>query len=86
MHDLLEKRNEYAKAILPFLYAAEWYGWYHFVIVDESWFFLNISPRRMWIVSRGDVVAKPRYDVQSEKCMLRIIGNAGSFHKVARKS
>jgi hypothetical protein len=46
-HDLREKRKEYAKAMLPFLHAAERDSWHHLVTREESWFFLNISPRRM---------------------------------------
>jgi hypothetical protein len=41
MHDLREKRKEYAKAIFPFLHVAKRDSWHHFVTSDESWFFLN---------------------------------------------
>jgi predicted transposase YbfD/YdcC len=34
--DLLEKRKEYARAMLPFLHAAERDGWHHRVTGDES--------------------------------------------------
>jgi hypothetical protein len=36
--DLREKRKEYAKAMLPFLHAAERDGWHHHMTRDESWF------------------------------------------------
>jgi hypothetical protein len=36
MHDLCEKRMEYAQAMLPVLHAAERDGWYHIVTNDES--------------------------------------------------
>jgi hypothetical protein len=35
-YDLREKRKEYAKAILPFLHAAERDSWHHLVTGDES--------------------------------------------------
>jgi hypothetical protein len=47
MHGLREKRKEYAKAMLPFLNVAERDSWHHLVTSNESWFFLNASPRRM---------------------------------------
>jgi hypothetical protein len=46
-HDLREKWMEYAQAMLPVLHTAERDNWYHLVTNDESWFFLNISSRRM---------------------------------------
>jgi hypothetical protein len=55
-HDSRDKRKEYAKAMLPFLYAAECDSWHHFVTDDESWFFLNILPCRMWTLSRAGIV------------------------------
>jgi hypothetical protein len=84
MPDLREKRKEYAKAILPFLYIAERYGWYHLVTDYESWFFLNISPRRMWTLSRGDVVTKSKLDIQSTKFIFTIMWNASSFYVIDR--
>jgi hypothetical protein len=47
MHDLREKRKEYARAMLPFLHAAKDDDCHHLVTGDESWSFLNTSPRRM---------------------------------------
>jgi hypothetical protein len=64
--DLREKRKEYARAMLPFLHAAKWDGWHHLVTGDESWLFFNISPRRMWTLSRYDMVTKRRLDIQSK--------------------
>jgi hypothetical protein len=66
-HDLREKRNVYAKAMLPFLHAAERDSWHHLVTGDESWFSLNTLPRRMWTLSRDDLVTKPRLDIQSKE-------------------
>jgi hypothetical protein len=45
--DLRKKRKEYARSILPFLHTAKRDGWHHLVTGDESWFFFNISLRRM---------------------------------------
>jgi hypothetical protein len=45
--ELREKRMEYTQAMLPFLYAVGRDGWYHLVTGDESWFYLDTSPRRM---------------------------------------
>jgi hypothetical protein len=38
-HDLREKQKTYAKAILPFLHAAERDGWHHLVTNNKSCFF-----------------------------------------------
>jgi hypothetical protein len=58
LHDLCEKRNEYAKAVVPFVHVAESDEWHHLVTNDESWFFLDILPYRMWTLSRDDLVTK----------------------------
>jgi hypothetical protein len=72
--DLREKWKEHARAMLPFLYAAEHDGWHHLVTGDESWFFFNTSPRRMWILSKDDVVTKSRLDIQSKKSCFQSYG------------
>jgi hypothetical protein len=82
--DLREKPKENARAILPFLHAPERDGWHHLVTGDESWFFYNISPRRIWMLSRDDVVTQPRHDIQSQKFMFTIIWNTSSFYVVDR--
>jgi hypothetical protein len=46
--------------------------------------FLNTSPSRMWILSRDDVVTKPRHDIQSKKFMLKSIWNPSGFYVVER--
>jgi hypothetical protein len=61
--------------MLPFLYIAERDGWHHLVTDDESWFFFNTLPRRMWILSRDNMVTKPRHDIQSKQSMFAIIWN-----------
>jgi transposase len=78
--DLTQQRKEHASAMLPFLDAAQRDGWHHLVIGDESWFFFNTSSRRMWTLSRDDVVTKPRLDIQSKKFMLTIIWNPSGFY------
>jgi hypothetical protein len=40
--NLREKPKKHARAMLPFLYAAERDGWHHLVTGDESRFFFNI--------------------------------------------
>jgi hypothetical protein len=84
IHDLCEKRKEYAKMIVPFLHAAERDDWHHLVTGDELWFFLNTSPRRMWTLSRDDVVTKPRLDIQSKKFIFTIIWNPSGFYVIDR--
>jgi hypothetical protein len=65
--ELREKRKEFARAMWSFLPAAERDGWRHLMTGDESWFLLNTSPRRMWTLSRDDMITKPRLDIQSKK-------------------
>jgi hypothetical protein len=72
--DLREKRKKHARVILPFLHVAERDGEHHHVTDDELWFFFNISPRRMWTLSRDDMVIKPRHDVQSNNSCLQLYG------------
>jgi hypothetical protein len=82
--DVREKRKEYARAILPFLHAAERDGWHHPVIGDDSWFFYNISSRRMWTLSRNDVITKPRHDIQRKSFIHSIIWNPSGFSALDR--
>jgi hypothetical protein len=82
--DLWEKWKEYARAILQFLHAAERDGWHHHVTGDESWLFCNISPGRMWMLSRDNVVTKPRHKIQSNKVMLTIKWNPSGFCVIDR--
>jgi hypothetical protein len=80
----LQKRKENAKAMLPFLYAAERDDWHHLMTDDKSWFFFNVSSHRMWSLSRDDVVTKSRPDIQSKELMFTIILNPSSFYVVNR--
>jgi hypothetical protein len=56
------------------LHAAERDGWHHLVTGDESWFFFNTFSRRMWTLSRDDVMTKPKHDIQSKHSCLRSYG------------
>jgi hypothetical protein len=76
--------KEHAKAIFPFLYVAESDSWHLFVTGDESLFFLNTLPHRMWTPSRDDMVTKPRLDIQSKTVMFTIVWNPSSFYIVDR--
>jgi hypothetical protein len=64
--DLRQERKEHSRAVLPFLYAAQRDDWHHSVTDDESWFFFDLSPRRIWTLSRDDVATQPRLDIQSQ--------------------
>jgi hypothetical protein len=59
--------------MLPFLHTDERDGWHHFVTSDDTWFFFNTLPRRMWTLSRDDVITKSRLDIQSKNFMFTII-------------
>jgi hypothetical protein len=82
--DLREKRKECARAMLPFLHAAKRDDWHHFMTGDELWLFFNISSRRMWTLSRDNVVTKSRLDIQSKEFMVTIIWNPSGFYVVDR--
>jgi hypothetical protein len=79
-NNLCEKRKEHTIARLPFLHAVKRDGWHHLLTGDESWFFFNTSPRRVWTLSKDDVVTKPRHDIESQKFMFTIIWNLSSFY------
>jgi hypothetical protein len=70
----LQKRKEYAKNMLSFLHTAERNGWHYLVTGDESWFFFDTSPRRMWTLSRDDVATKSRQQIQSKSLYSRLYG------------
>jgi hypothetical protein len=67
IHDLRRKQKEYATAILSFLHTTERDNWHYLVTGDQSWFVLNTSLRRMWTLSRDDVITKPRFDIQNKR-------------------
>jgi hypothetical protein len=60
--------------MLPFLYAAQRDGWHHLLPGGESWFFFNISPRRMWTLSRADVATRARLEIQRKNPCLQSYG------------
>jgi hypothetical protein len=68
--DMREKMMEYAQVMLVVLHAAECDSWHRLVTDDESSFFLNRLPRRMWTLSRDDVITKLRFDIQSKNLCL----------------
>jgi hypothetical protein len=70
--------------MLPFLHVAEQDDWHHLVTGDESWFFFDISPHRVWTLSRDDVATKSRQQIQSKKFMFMIIWNPTGFYVVNR--
>jgi hypothetical protein len=70
--------------MLPFLHAAKRDGSHHLVTGDDSWFFYNISPRRMWTLSRNNMVTKPRLHIQSKKFMFPIVWNPSGFYVIDR--
>jgi hypothetical protein len=82
--DLCQKQKDDAHAMLPLLHAAQRDGWHHFVTGDESWFFFDTSPHRMWTLSRDDVATKSRQQIQSKKFMFTIIWNPTEFYVVDR--
>jgi hypothetical protein len=82
--DLRQNWKQHARAMLPFLHTAQRDGLHHLMTGDESWFFFNTSLRRMWTLSRDDVVRKPRLDIQSKKFMFMIMWNPSSFCIVDR--
>jgi hypothetical protein len=69
----------YAQAMLPVLHAAERDSWHHLVTDDESWFFLDTSPRRVLTLLRDYVIKRSRHDVQSKRIMFMIIWNLHGF-------
>jgi hypothetical protein len=70
--------------MLPFSHAAERDGWYHLVTGHESWFFFDTSPRRMWTLSRDDVVIRPRHQIQSKKWTFMLLRNPTGFYVADR--
>jgi hypothetical protein len=58
--DLREKRKDDTRGMLPRFHDAQRDGWHHPVTGDESWFFFETSPRRIWTLSRDDVATKSR--------------------------
>jgi hypothetical protein len=74
-HHLREKRNEYAKTILSFLYVAERDGWHHCVTGDELWLFLDALPGYMWTLLRDDGVTKTRFNIKAKNSCLQSYGS-----------
>jgi hypothetical protein len=66
--------------MLPILQGATENNWHYFATRDESWFFLQQTPKRMWTVEKIYVVEKPRLTIQARKPMLAIISSRGISH------
>jgi hypothetical protein len=69
---------------LPLLHAAQRDSWHHLVTSDESWFFFDTLPRRMWTLSRDDVAIKSSQQIHSKKFIFTIIWNPTGFYVVDR--
>jgi hypothetical protein len=82
--DLRQKWKDDAHAMLPLLYAAQRDDWHHLVTGDDSRFFLDTSPRRMWTLERDNVATKPRQQIQRKEFMFTIIWNLTGFYFVDR--
>jgi hypothetical protein len=67
--------------MVPALEAAAENDWLSFATGDESWFFLQRAPRRIWTLERADVLEKPHLTIQARKFMFTIIWIPG-FHMV----
>jgi hypothetical protein len=70
--------------MLPFLHIAERDSWHHHVTGDESCLLLDTSSHCMWTLSKGNMVTKPRIDIQSKRFMFAIMWNPSSFYVVDR--
>jgi histone-lysine N-methyltransferase SETMAR len=68
--------------MLPVLEAAAENDWRYFATGDESWFFLQRAPKRMWTLERTDVLEKPRLTMQARKLMFTIMWSPQGFHVV----
>jgi hypothetical protein len=64
--DLGKKQKEHARAALLFLHAVERDSRHYCVTGNQSWFFFNMSPRRVCTLSRGNLVTEPRFDMESK--------------------
>jgi hypothetical protein len=80
--DLRLKRKQVAREMIPDLEAASRDAWQHFVTGDESWFFLEQSPHRMWCLARDDVSTIVRRGIQTQQFMFTIMWNPRGFHIV----
>jgi hypothetical protein len=80
--DLRAKRKEQATVMLPYLLAAQNDGWQHLVAGDESWFFLDTTPRLVPRPSKDDVFTKLKLNGQSKKIMFTIMWNRDGFHVI----
>jgi transposase len=70
--------------MLPSLRATQNDDSQHLVTGDESWFFFDTSPHRMWTLSRDNMATKPRQQIQCKKFMFPIIWNPTGFYVVER--
>ena len=68
--------------MLPVLEAAAENDWRYFATGDESWFFLQRAPKRMWTLEKADVLEKPRLTIQARKLMFTILWSPHGFHVV----
>jgi hypothetical protein len=82
--DVREKRMEHAQAMPPVSFVAKLNRWHHLMTGDESWLFLTTLPRRMYALSRDDMVTKPRRAIQSKRFMFEIMWNPSDLYVVAR--
>jgi hypothetical protein len=82
--ELKEQRRRYAREIITVLEPVMEDGWPDFVTENKSLFFLSYSPRRMWTLTKDNVVIKPGRDIQTAKFMFTVIWKPLGFHAIDR--
>jgi hypothetical protein len=68
--------------MLPLLEATAEHDWRDFATGDESWFFLQRAPKRMWILEKADLVEQSRLTIQARRLTFTIIWIPQGFYVV----
>jgi hypothetical protein len=57
-------------------------SWREIVTLDESWFYLHTDHELIWEQPDAEIPERECHTVQSQKVMLTIVWNPGTFHLV----
>jgi predicted cupin superfamily sugar epimerase len=64
-----------SQELLPMLEQQKQRSWHNIVILDESWFYLNLNTDHelIWLQPDGEIPEREQRTIQSEKVMLTIV-------------
>lgn len=80
--DMKEKRYKDSKLLLDYLMSESFNNFEFIITGDESWFYLDYSPRTLWTISNDNIPTRVEKCIGAKKYMLTIMWSKSRFYVV----